>query len=175
MLNMPSFGFRRKFTLINMKTGNSRGEAAKRVESASFIFDNPTQNELYGAKEGDVELPTLRGGSAPASGSERSDKNEHDVIGNDREESDVVVEGGQGGGTLPSGWTEVWTEDHLEVYYVSPNGVSQWERPNASLQAVPIVSFLDLHDFGWEYKQNRSKKYSQRRKLQLVRGVAREK
>ena len=61
-----------------------------------------------------MELPTLR---------------------NEREKSEVVVD--DGGGELPSGWTEEWTEDHLQVFKASPDGKSQWERPSASLQAVP--------------------------------------
>ena len=44
---------------------------------------------------------------------------------------------------LPPGWSQR-TDDFSNVYYTSPSGASQWQRPHAAASQAPIITYLDV-------------------------------
>ena len=44
---------------------------------------------------------------------------------------------------LPPGWSQR-TDEFSSVYYTSPSGASQWQRPHAAASQAPIITYLDV-------------------------------
>ena len=44
---------------------------------------------------------------------------------------------------LPPGWSQR-TDEFSNVYYTSPSGASQWQRPHAAASQAPIITYLDV-------------------------------